>query len=224
MNRSTRGEPRAGGVRLRTAGTVCSLLTWFTPLLLAATITSAAADVPDVPCVGDCNNDQEVTVSEAVTLISIALGDAQLAACPNGLPISGVNVAVIIQAVIHAVNGCPVLGAGDCCQCADFCAAPVDGTCGGCALFFGAPCTGGSLCVKPTPTPTAPPVNTPTPTNTPGARDCCQCPTSCAVPIAGSCGGCPVVLDAACGGGMLCVPHAATPGPTPTPPTGAGRI
>jgi len=40
-------------------------------------------------------------------------------------------------------------GANDCCQCADFCAAPVVGTCGGCTVVSGASCTGGTLCVPP---------------------------------------------------------------------------
>ena len=44
--------------------------------------------------------------------------------------------------------------ANDCCQCASFCAAPIVGTCGGCAVVFGASCTGGLLCVPRTPTPT----------------------------------------------------------------------
>jgi predicted outer membrane repeat protein len=45
-------------------------------------------------------------------------------------------------------------GSNDCCQCATFCGAPVVGTCGGCAVVLGASCTGGSLCVPRTPTPT----------------------------------------------------------------------
>jgi hypothetical protein len=42
----------------------------------------------------------------------------------------------------------------DCCQCTDFCAAPIVGTCGGCAVVFGASCIGGS-CVPRTPNLTA---------------------------------------------------------------------
>jgi len=62
-------------------------------------------------------------------------------------------------------------GPDDCCQCAGFCAAPIVGTCGGCAVVFGASCTGG-LCISRTPansptrTPTATPTNTPKPTST----------------------------------------------------------
>jgi hypothetical protein len=56
--------------------------------------------------------------------------------------------------------------ANDCCQCADFCAAPIVGTCGGCAVVFGASCTGGSLCIPQTATPTPTETPTPTPTGT----------------------------------------------------------
>jgi len=62
--------------------------------------------------------------------------------------------------------------ANDCCQCADFCAAPIAGTCGGCTVVFSASCTGDGLCVTPTATPgqrdtpssTATRTSTPTPT------------------------------------------------------------
>lgn len=47
--------------------------------------------------------------------------------------------------------------AEDCCQCPDFCAAPVAGTCGGCAVVFRASCSDGSLCSPVTPTATATP-------------------------------------------------------------------
>jgi hypothetical protein len=67
-------------------------------------------------------------------------------------------------------------GANDCCQCSDFCAAPIVGTCGGCAVVFGASCTGG-YCISRTP-PTA--TNTRTPTRT-------APPTFTPVPCAGDC-------------------------------------
>jgi predicted outer membrane repeat protein len=66
-------------------------------------------------------------------------------------------------------------GTNDCCQCADFCAAPIVGTCGGCTVVFGASCTGGSLCVPrtATPTPTETPAPTPVqPTPTPTCPPC----------------------------------------------------
>ncbi len=48
----------------------------------------------------------------------------------------------------------PTLGPSECCQCASFCAAPINGTCGGCVVVLGASCTSGSQCVAHTPTPT----------------------------------------------------------------------
>jgi hypothetical protein len=57
--------------------------------------------------VGDCNSDGQVTIDELITLVNIALGNAQPSVCPYGVP-SGdeVNVALIIQAVNNALNGC----------------------------------------------------------------------------------------------------------------------
>lgn len=60
---------------------------------------------------------------------------------------------------------------------------------------------------------------TPPPTNTPRANDCCQCASSCAAPVDGTCDGCPVVVGAACDGGQSCalLTPTLTPTPTPTP-------
>ena len=59
-------------------------------------------------CVGDCDGTDTVAINDLITLVNIALGTAQPSACPNGgLPIGGeVDVAVIIQAVNNALNGC----------------------------------------------------------------------------------------------------------------------
>jgi hypothetical protein len=58
-------------------------------------------------CVGDCNDDGTVTIDEILTMVNIALGNADATACPNGIP-SGtqVDVALILQAVNNALNGC----------------------------------------------------------------------------------------------------------------------
>ena len=68
-----------------------------------------------------------------------------------------------------------------------------------------------------TPTPTGKPTNTATATSTPGAGDCCQCPSSCAAPIDGACGSCSVVFGAACFGESLCTMRTPTPTPSPSP-------
>ncbi|MGD0947389.1 MAG: DUF1566 domain-containing protein [Candidatus Binatia bacterium] len=75
-----------------------------------------------------------------------------------------------------------------------------------------------------TPTPTARPTNTPTPTrtptatSTPGANDCCQCASSCAVPVGGMCdSSCTVIFGATCYGELLCTARTPTPTLTPSP-------
>jgi photosystem II stability/assembly factor-like uncharacterized protein len=58
-------------------------------------------------CIGDCAGDGQVTIDEVLTLVNIALGNAQVSACPHSIPSgAAVNVALIIQAVDNALNGC----------------------------------------------------------------------------------------------------------------------
>ena len=60
-----------------------------------------------MPCVGDCGGVGTVAINNIITLVNIALGTADPSACPHGVPIGAeVNVAVIIQAVNSALNGC----------------------------------------------------------------------------------------------------------------------
>ena len=62
--------------------------------------------------VGDCNSDGQVTIDELITLVNIALGNAQPSACPHGVPSGAeVNVALIIQAVNNALTGCTLTSA-----------------------------------------------------------------------------------------------------------------
>ena len=56
------------------------------------------------PCVGDCNGDGAVTVDEVLTMVNIALGNAQPSVCPSG---GAADIALIIQAVHNALTGCP---------------------------------------------------------------------------------------------------------------------
>jgi hypothetical protein len=125
-------------------------------------------------CIGDCDGQGQVTVDGILTLVSMALGTG--GSCADGLPAgTPIDVALIIQAVDNALNGCPTdptPGPDDCCQCPDFCAAPVAGGCGGCSVVVGATCSGGSVCTQPTPTPTTTPTNTVAPTSTPESPTC----------------------------------------------------
>ena len=59
-------------------------------------------------CVGDCNGNGEVTVSDVIMLVNIALGAAEASACPHGIPGSAsVDIALIVQAVNSALTSCP---------------------------------------------------------------------------------------------------------------------
>ena len=81
-----------------------------TPSTLYAGTGGGVFAIAQVPpsCVGDCSGTATVAIDDLVTLVNIALGTAQPSACPNGgLPLGGeVDVAVIIQAVNNALNGC----------------------------------------------------------------------------------------------------------------------
>ena len=58
-------------------------------------------------CSGDCTSDGQVTIDELLTLVNIALGNTQRSACPRGVSSgAAVDIAVIIQAANHALNGC----------------------------------------------------------------------------------------------------------------------
>ena len=48
-----------------------------------------------------------MTIGELITLVNIALGSAQPSACAHGVPDGvAVDIALIIQAVNNALNGC----------------------------------------------------------------------------------------------------------------------
>jgi hypothetical protein len=67
------------------------------------TVTSSGAT-----CVGDCDGGRTVTVNEIITMVNIALGNAQPPACPHGVSSGAeVDIALIIQAVNNALNECP---------------------------------------------------------------------------------------------------------------------
>ncbi|MGD9763544.1 MAG: hypothetical protein AB7V27_07520 [Candidatus Binatia bacterium] len=59
-------------------------------------------------CVGDCAGDGAVTVPDLVLGVNIALGNAQVSACPAFADMDGnVTVAQLIIGVNNALNGCP---------------------------------------------------------------------------------------------------------------------
>jgi fibronectin-binding autotransporter adhesin len=66
------------------------------------------ASVPPEGCVGDCDASGKVTVNEVITMVSIALGDAPMAACEVG-DMNGdhqITIDEILKAVNNALNGC----------------------------------------------------------------------------------------------------------------------
>lgn len=77
-----------------------------------ATPTATPSPTPSPsppPCFGDCDGDRQVTVSELVLAIDIALGVSPVVLCPavdpNG---SGmISVAALVTAIGHALQGCP---------------------------------------------------------------------------------------------------------------------
>jgi len=60
---------------------------------------------------GDCDGSGDVTVSEIITLVNIALGNADLSACRGGIPCSVdvVDITLIVDAVSYALNGAPAV-------------------------------------------------------------------------------------------------------------------
>lgn len=78
-------------------------------LALAVCLLTTTAHANAAECVGDCNGNGIVEIGELVTLVTIALGDADASACPNGIAaadIHQVGIAVLVQAVNRALDGC----------------------------------------------------------------------------------------------------------------------
>src|SRR5579862_6261191 len=83
--------------------------------MVVALTALVAATHPAFACIGDCNGDGEVTVDELIVGVNIALGVANIDACPafdrNG------DGAVTIDEILAAVNalliGCPATPAPD---------------------------------------------------------------------------------------------------------------
>jgi hypothetical protein len=75
-----------------------------------STPTETAVPTPTaVSCAGDCNGKGQVTVDDILTLVNIALGNADLSACEvgDGNDDGQITVDEILQAVNNALNGCP---------------------------------------------------------------------------------------------------------------------
>lgn len=58
-------------------------------------------------CTGDCHGDGQSTVDELLTLVNVALGNADRTACPRGVSSGAtVDIALVVQALNNALSGC----------------------------------------------------------------------------------------------------------------------
>lgn len=68
-------------------------------------------NIVDTPstCVGDCTNEGQVRIDDLLTLVNIALGEADISTCGAGVGtgVTQVTVDQIVTAVNNALNGCP---------------------------------------------------------------------------------------------------------------------
>jgi hypothetical protein len=77
----------------------------------ASNVVPTAGLAQDSICVGDCNDDDKVTIEEIVTMVSLALGVTVPTNCDEGDRDgnSSITIDEIIAAVTNALNGCTVL-------------------------------------------------------------------------------------------------------------------
>ena len=61
-----------------------------------------------IPCVGDCDNSGQVTIDEILTVVNMALGNADVSTCLRGDANHDNQITVdeILTAVNNALNGC----------------------------------------------------------------------------------------------------------------------
>jgi hypothetical protein len=81
-----------------------------TPTPTATAATTATATATPKPCVGDCDRNRQVTVDKILTMVNIALGNADVGTCSaaDGNHDGEVTVDEILTAVNNALNGCGV--------------------------------------------------------------------------------------------------------------------
>jgi len=78
---------------------------------LAPAATPPVAPTPPptpIPCIGDCNGSDTVTVDELLTMVNIALNDADVSTCLAGDANHDLRITIdeILTAVHNALNGC----------------------------------------------------------------------------------------------------------------------
>jgi len=90
-------------------------------LLLSVLLCGVLVAPGSAACTGDCNGDGEVTVNELISMVNIALGNADLSSCMAGDANGSGDITIneIIAGVNNALNGCtatptPTPAAGTC--------------------------------------------------------------------------------------------------------------
>lgn len=81
----------------------------FAALILSCLLLSSGMATATTPaCGGSCNDDDEVTVDEILSMVNIALGSGAIDSCSSGdIDASGdITVDEILQAVTNALEGC----------------------------------------------------------------------------------------------------------------------
>jgi hypothetical protein len=92
------------------AGQTGSLPVSETPTPTTAPETTATPTPTSTPvCVGDCNSSTDVTVDELLSMVNIALGNADVSTCLAGDGNNSTDITIdeILTAVNNALNGCP---------------------------------------------------------------------------------------------------------------------
>jgi hypothetical protein len=98
-NPPVNGLDQRGYVRPGTGSTTCS-------------IGAFEYDSPGPPigCIGDCDDNGQVTIDELIKMVNVALGDADVSECEAGDADGSGEVTVdeLVRAVNAALGGCPV--------------------------------------------------------------------------------------------------------------------
>jgi len=95
----------SGGVNERIGGIAITSFPCRSVPLQQGTVTPTPTPVP---CVGDCNGSGQVTIDEILSLVNIALGNAEVASCEAGdANLDGqITIDEILTAVNNALTGC----------------------------------------------------------------------------------------------------------------------
>ena len=99
----------AAPVPKNNAGQIGSLPVSETPTPTPTTAPAVTPTPTSTPlCVGDCNSSTDVTVDELLTMVNIALGNADVSACMAGDANHDEQITIdeILAAVNNALNGC----------------------------------------------------------------------------------------------------------------------